>query len=419
MAAEEKKLTDTANAVMTTVKDDPAPANSNVAQAGAGLSYATANEAEKKRMDEIIAGIDLAKPESVVNLGSQERQKLAKLADDVLDSVQPGPKLAFANAMKELISVVQANSLDDLKNRANNSAKSMKKWWHSLTGKDDSIAMNQKKIDTFMTDVASSRKTIKEMADKLGEQEIKLKQNFQNIIDLGAAVTEAAADLRIVRAASAEYIRRVNAGEITTLTDLQNEATKTGRSDATQKLQEAKAAWNCLQEVDKDLLGSIGTYDTTIATMAFTKEANMRNRMKTQEILTQQVADWKIGLATFETIMIENQANALITDAKQLTANSIKQRTDVFTALIDAMAKDAGSGTIDLKQIIASQDTIVGKLQDYSTTVDAQYKELAAEKVEFEKKTVDFRAKLNKVYSSGSIMGSTPGAAKPAAGPSP
>src|SRR5471032_568148 len=105
MAEEQKNLTDTANAAL--VKDDTPPAaNTNAPAAvtgGGGLSYATANADEKARMDTIIVGISLTQSKTIIDLGSQERKKLADLAETVLNSVQPDAKLAFANAMKALI----------------------------------------------------------------------------------------------------------------------------------------------------------------------------------------------------------------------------------------------------------------------------------------------------------------------------
>lgn len=393
-----------------------APAAAPGANAG-GLSYANARPDEKEKMDKIIASIDLTKPDTIIALGAQEREKLATLADQVLDSIQPGVKLAFAEALKELIDVVKANSLDEVKKRISDGTlrRAGKSLFNALTGRDNKTEVAKDTIARFMTDISGTRKTIQEMTDKLQDQRVELDKNFERINALGLNITEAAQEMRIVRAASAEFIRRVEAGEITTLTDLQKKAQESGRSDDMETYQLAQASWNNLRTVDGDLLGSINVYDMNVANLAFTKQANLQNRIQTATTLTTTIAEWKTELAIFGVVTTENAAAQLLNSAAQLTEQSVKQNKELFDTLVDSITMRSAKGTYNLRQIMETQNSMAAKLETVGSTVEAQFAQLAQDKIALEKSSAQFRSRVSNVYSTGAIIGDTP--ATPAAAP--
>ena len=394
-----------------------APANVATADASAGgLSYKTATPEERAKMDKIIASIDLTKSDSIIALGSQEREKLAALADQVLDSVQPGVKLAFVQALKELIDCVKANSLDEVKKRlAGGGVKNaLHKLGQSLWHRDP-LADSKEMIEKFMTDISGSRKIIHEMTDKLMIQKDELDKNFERINALGFNITVAAQEMRVVRAASAEFIDRVNDGRITTLTDLQKKANDSGRSDDSQAYQEAQTNWNNLRTVDGDLLGSINVYDMNVANLAFTKQANLQNRIQTATTLTTTIAEWKTQLAIFAVVTTENAAAQLLNAAGQLTEASVKQNAELFDTLVDSITTRAGKGTYNLRQIMDAQNSMATKLEGVGAKVEAQFDQLAKDKVALEESSAIFRKRITNVYSKGAVVGTTPAPKAPGA----
>ncbi len=423
---EKPTLTDAANSSFQITVGTPAngntaltpaaPTNVTTADASAGgLSYKTATPEERAKIDQIIASIDLTKSDSIIALGAQEREKLATLADQVLDSVQPNAKLAFVEALKELIDCVKANSLDEIKKRIQSGG--MKNALHKLGqalpfGHHDPLADSKEMIEKFMTDITNSRKVIHEMTDKLMVQKDELDKNFARINALGYNITEAAQDMRIVRAASAEFIDRVNDGRVTTLADLQKAANATGRSDDMQKYQEAQANWNNLRVVDGDLLGSINVYDMNVANLAFTKQANLQNRIQTATTLTTTIAEWKTQLAIFAVVATENTAAALLNTAADLTSKSVAQNKDLFDTLVDMEIGRSAKGTFNLRQIIDTQSAMAAKLEGVGEKVEAQFDQLAKDKVALEQSSADFRKRVTNVYSKGAVLGTATPAPK-------
>jgi uncharacterized protein YaaN involved in tellurite resistance len=378
-----------------------------------GLSYKTANTDERAKMDQIIAGIDLTKSDTIIALGAQERQKLADLADKVLDSVQPDAKLAFAEALKELIDCLKANSLDEIKKRIQSGG--MKNALHKLGESlwhHDPLADSKEMIQKFMTDITSSRKVIHEMTDKLLVQKDELDKNFERINALGFSITQAAQDMRIVRAASAEFIERVNDGRITTLSDLQKKANETQRSDDMEKYQDAQTNWNSLRVVDGDLLGSIGVYNMNVANLAFTKKANQQNRIQTATTLTTTIAEWKTQLAIFAVVATESTAAALLNTASDLTAKSVAANKDLFDTLVDMEVGRSAKGTFNLRQIIDTQTAMAAKLEGVGATVEAQFDQLAKDKTALEQSSAEFRKRVTNVYTKGNVLGTATPAPK-------
>lgn len=434
MAEPEQKptLTKEANDSFQIVIGEPSNANlpattasTAVAAAGAnagGLTYQTATPEERAKMDKIIAGIDLKNSDTIIALGSQEREKLATLADQVLDSVQPGVKLAFVSALKELIDCVKGNSLDEIKKRISSGAmkNAFKKLGNALRGRDNNVEQSKETIEKFMTDITKSRKTIHEMTDKLMVQKDELDKNFERINALGYAITVAAQDMRVVRAASAEFIRRADpeytgSDAITTLKDLQKAAEASGRSDDSEKYQLAQSSWNNLRTVDGDLLGSINVYDMNVANLAFTKQANLQNRIQTATTLTTTIAEWKTQLAIFAVVTTENAAAQLLNAAGQLTEQSVKQNKELFDTLVDTITARAGKGTYNLRQIMDAQNSMATKLEGVGAKVEAQFKQLADDKEALEKSSAIFRKRITNVYSKGAVIAAPTPAPKPGA----
>ncbi len=374
-----------------------------------GLSYATAHADEKAEMEKIIAGIDLTDSKTIEALGSEERQQLATLADQILDSIQPSVRLAFAEALAELIEAIKSNSLDNIKKAIRDGAvqKVGKALWNTLSGKDNNLEQSKEMIGKFMTNISGSRKTITEMTDKLMAQKIELDKNFTRINEMGYAITVAAQRMRVVRAATAEFIRRIESGEITVLEDLTKIA-ENGRSDDVQKLRDAQSGWNNLRVADGDLLGSINIYDMNVANLAFTKDANVQNRMKTSNILTNTIAEWKTQLAIFAMVATENAATQLIGAANQLSAAAVKQNKDLFDTLVDSVTAQTAQGTHNLRQIMQAQNDMATKLESVGPIMEKQFAQLAADKIVLETSAAEFHKRVTKVYSNKSGVLSTP-----------
>lgn len=385
----------------------PAVVQAEPVKTAGGLSYDTARPDEKARMDQIIEGIDLTDPETVVSLGGQERQKLADVAEQMLDSFKPDAKLAFAEALKSLLDTIMQNNVDAVRKRSTVGAlkRAFKMVACMLTGKDYRVELNKDMVASFMEDVTGSRATIQEVTDTLEEQYEELNKNFNRINTLGKEIVVAAQDMRVVRAATAEYIRRVDAGEITTLTDLETTANTSGRSDDTETLQLAQATWNNLRTVDGDLLASISVYDMNVANLAFTKQANIQNRMKTSTALTSTTAEWKTQLAVFGTVLVERAAQSVLDTVGDLTDKSVQANQDLFEELVDSTIKQATNGMYDLKKIKATQDKMASKLEEVGPAIEAQFNVLAADKAALEQSAAEFRERAGKVYSNkGGIL---------------
>lgn len=412
----DKKITDekTADTIGITIQINDAaslPATT-VDNTTGGLTYAAGTAEEKSAMDTIIASIDLQNSDSIITLGTEQREKLADLADRLLDSLQPSVKIAFAEALQALTEAVKSNSLTEIKKRITDGTLTnlFKAVVHAVTFRSHKQAMSKQTIERFMTDITGTRKTIEDMIDKLNDQTVELDKNFVRINELGYAMTGAAQEMRVVRAATAEYIRRVEAGEVTVLSDLEARAKETGRADDLEKLQLAQANWNNLRTVDGDLLASIGIYDMNVANLAFTKQANIQNRIQTRQTLTTSVAEWKSQLALFGIVTTEKFAAQLIESGRQLTEQSVKQNKDLFDSLVDITVQNAARGTYSLRQIIETQGAMASKLEAVGTQIDQQFKKLEDDKRALEESSASFRKRVANVYSKNpaTLGGTTP-----------
>lgn len=374
--------------------------SANASANAGGLTYQSAKPEEREKMDAIIASIDLTNSDTIIALGEKERTSLADLADQMLNSMDPGVRVQFAEVLKELIDGVRNNNLDAIKKRvgANPAEAIIGRLTAIFTRRDYQVEATKKMITEFMTDVSNTRKVIVEMVGKLEVQKVELEKNFVRINELGYAITVAAADMRIVRAAVAEFIRRVEANEITVLTDLQNKAAASGRTDDRDAHMLAQANWNDIRTVDADLLGSISVYDMNIANLAFTKQANLQNRIQTRTTLTTTIAEWKTQLAIFAIVTAENAAAQLLNAAGDLTKQAVKQNADLFDTLVTSVSDRAARGTYNLKAIMEAQERMATTLETAGKKVEAEFARQREDKEKLGASIERFRKRTNEVY---------------------
>jgi hypothetical protein len=370
---------------------------------GAGLTYQNAHADETVEMDKIIAGIDLLDEESksIIALGADERKDLGDLSDQLLDSIDPQVKIGFAKAMKDLMNFVTQNSLSDIKSRIAD------KGIHALTGffrKADPAADMEKMIGKFMTDISGSRKTIREMADKLGLQQIELNKNFQRINDLGGAMQKAEKRMQLVSAATTEFIRRIDSGDNKILQELEAKAkAPDARSDDQQTYQMAQTNWNALRTADAGLVRSIGVYDLNIGNLAFTKQANVQNRIQTAMAIASTINEWKAQLAVFGTGSIEKLSALLLQNVGKMNDKSVQATQDMFESMLDVVIGNSAAGAVSLRQVVQAQEKTAEKLKGLGDEVNAKFDELAQAKAALVESSAHFRQTVATVYSQGHL----------------
>jgi uncharacterized protein YaaN involved in tellurite resistance len=242
-----------------------------------------------------------------------------------------------------------------------------------------------------MTDITKTRKDIETISNHLLEQWETLQLNFQNINQLGLAINTEGQNMRIVRAATAEYIAQVDNGQNTILKDLKAKAEQTGRADDFQRFQDAQNGWNALRTMDGNLLGSIAVYDMNLVNLAFTRQANIQNRMDTANTLTNTVAEWKTQLAVFATMMTEKNAANLLGTTKDLSDKAVKANIDLFDELVEISIKNAARTGYNLSSLKTGQAAMIQKLETVGTRIEENFTQLAADKKALEESSQAFR----------------------------
>ncbi len=406
-----QELTQTANTAFEV--DLTSPSNGALTDTSVtALTYTNATTEEKVEMEKIMEGINLLDPETIIALGSEQRKKLGELSDQILDNIKPELKLAFANALKELMEAIGSNSIDEMKKRLSGGALAQlgDKFMSFFEGKDADKKKAEEMIESFMTDISSSRKTISELTDNLEEQVIQLNNNYANINTMGKALVKTAQEMRLVRAAAAEKIRRIETGEDKILVDLADKAKASGRPDDMDNLNTAQANWNNLRKADAGLLGSVNVYEMNTANLAFTKQANLQNRLDTEMALANTVNEWKSQLAIFAMVTSETAAATLLNDVDKITAQSVQKNQDMFDTLVDLTIARSATGPYNLRQLIDAQAHMVQKLADVSEKVEANFASLAQDKKALEESSRHFKASMIDSFSKngGNILATKP-----------
>ncbi|HTK83664.1 MAG TPA: hypothetical protein VL625_01135 [Patescibacteria group bacterium] len=398
-----------------------AAANPPAVKSAGGLSYQTATKEELVVMDGVIETIIKAlkegNAEGIIEVGGPQRKKLADLSDQMLQNINPQVNLAFKQALSQLLGALQANSIVEIKKRLQGGAIAQlgHAIGHMLHHKP-SAEDQQKMVQNFMKEIDSSRKSITETADRLVLQETQLNENYGRINTMGKELTVTAQDTRVVRAATAEAIRRIEAGDITVLADIEAKAKASGRADDLEALQIAQANWNNLRTVDGALLSAINVFDTQVANLAFTKNLNIQNRMQTENALSITVPQWKSLLVTSALMWQEEDAGALLNVVDEMSVQAVKQQGEEFTKLTNIAVERAGSGVALMRQLITTESDMATTLQGLGARFDEKYREQTEAKTALEIANQKFKETTVLAFSKpGGVMGAT--IPKPAPGP--
>jgi hypothetical protein len=146
-----------------------------------------------------------------------------------------------------------------------------------------------------------------------------------------------------------------------------------------------------------------------VANLAFTKQANIQNRIQTKQTLTTSVSEWKSQLALFGIVTTEKFAAQLIESGRALTAQSVQQNKELFDSLVDITVQNAARGTYSLRQIIETQGAMATKLETVGTQIDEQFKRLEADKKALEQSSAEFRKRAANVYNKNpATLGTLP-----------
>jgi hypothetical protein len=413
------KMTDQPQNALTPAVN--AAANPPAVKSAGGLSYQTATKEELVVMDGVIETIIKAlkegNAEGIIEVGGPQRKKLADLSDQMLQNINPQVNLAFKQALSQLLGALQANSIVEIKKRLQGGAIAQlgHAIGHMLHHKP-SAEDQQKMVQNFMKEIDSSRKSITETADRLVLQETQLNENYGRINTMGKELTVTAQDTRVVRAATAEAIRRIEAGDITVLADIEAKAKASGRADDLEALQIAQANWNNLRTVDGALLSAINVFDTQVANLAFTKNLNIQNRMQTENALSITVPQWKSLLVTSALMWQEEDAGALLNVVDEMSVQAVKQQGEEFTKLTNIAVERAGSGVALMRQLITTESDMATTLQGLGARFDEKYREQTEAKTALEIANQKFKETTVLAFSKpGGVMGAT--IPKPAPGP--
>jgi uncharacterized protein YaaN involved in tellurite resistance len=371
---------------------------------GTGLNYKNATPQERAEMDLVIASIDLTNDESITSLGSDVREKLAELSDRLLDSLDPTAKLALADAIKNLSEILKSNSIDDIKQRiAKGAIASMvESFVGFFTRNRNEEKAVREMLENFMTDISSSRKSIQEMADKLVIQAGTLKENSNRINVMGAAMVVSAQRMRIVEAAAAEYLARIEDGRVTTISDLQR-GVEAGRAQDRELLEKAQSNFINLRTVDSMMVDSISTFDRNIATLSFARQSNIQNQLQTENALKNSVSEWKSQLATFGIIMQEKAAMLVLRVVEEMKKKSITTNAELFDEMVNMTIEGATKGKETMALQIAANKRAGDTLGTVSQRLRAEMAEEDKIKAALRESNVVFNKKRDEYLASGHL----------------
>lgn len=102
--------------------------------------------------------------------------------------------------------------------------------------------------------------------------------------------------------------------------------------------------------------------------------------------------------------IVERQAAGVIETAREMNDRAIKKNADAFDDLVDMVVRNSAKGPITLRGLIEAQGRMAAKMESVQPAIEAQFEELAKDKLALEKSSAEFRARTLAVYQGAGPM---------------
>lgn len=313
------------------------------------VAYDQADDANKSKLETIIAEIDMNDRSSIMFFGTKTQEQMTAISEKMLNGVKNKDIGTAGKSLSNMVTAIKGFDIDSL--NPNNEPS----WWEKLIGK-------AKPVVAFLNQYEEVRKQIDTITDEMESHKTQLLTDVVTLDKLYEANLDFFHNLEAYIAAGEEKLRRLETNDIPDL--VAKVEANTDDMILAQNLRDLRSARDDLERRVHDLRLTRQVAMQSLPSIRLVQENDKTLINKINSTLINTVPLWKNQLAQAVTIFRMSDAAEVVKKASDLTNELLEKNAETLRLGNAETRKQMERGVFDIESVKKANQSLIDTIND-------------------------------------------------------
>jgi uncharacterized protein YaaN involved in tellurite resistance len=313
------------------------------------VAYDQANDANKNKLESIIAEIDMNDRSSIMFFGTKTQEQMTSISEKMLNGVKNKDIGSAGKSLTNMIVAIKGFDIDALNPNDEPS------WWEKLIGK-------AKPVVEFLSQYEEVRKQIDTITDEMEGHKTQLLTDVVTLDKLYEANLDFFHNLEAYISAGEEKLRRLESDDIPTL--VAKVEANTADMILAQNLRDLRSSRDDLERRVHDLRLTRQVAMQSLPSIRLVQENDKTLINKINSTLINTVPLWKNQLAQAVTIFRMSDAAEVVKKASDLTNELLEKNAETLRLGNAETRKQMERGVFDIESVKKANQSLIDTIND-------------------------------------------------------
>jgi uncharacterized protein YaaN involved in tellurite resistance len=313
------------------------------------VAYDQANDANKNKLESIIAEIDMNDRSSIMFFGTKTQEQMTSISEKMLNGVKNKDIGSAGKSLTNMIVAIKGFDIDALNPNDEPS------WWEKLIGK-------AKPVVEFLSQYEEVRKQIDTITDEMEGHKTQLLTDVVTLDKLYEANLDFFHNLEAYISAGEEKLRRLESDDIPAL--VAKVEANTADMILAQNLRDLRSSRDDLERRVHDLRLTRQVAMQSLPSIRLVQENDKTLINKINSTLINTVPLWKNQLAQAVTIFRMSDAAEVVKKASDLTNELLEKNAETLRLGNAETRKQMERGVFDIESVKKANQSLIDTIND-------------------------------------------------------
>ncbi|OQX02518.1 MAG: toxic anion resistance protein [Thiothrix lacustris] len=313
------------------------------------VAYDQANDANKSKLENIIAEIDMHDRSSIMFFGTKTQEQMTTISEKMLNGVKNKDIGSAGKSLTNMVVAIKGFDIDSLNPNDEPS------WWEKLIGK-------AKPVVEFLNQYEEVRKQIDTITDEMEGHKTQLLTDVVTLDKLYEANLDFFHNLEAYIAAGEEKLRRLESTDIPAL--VAKVEANTADMILAQNLRDLRSSRDDLERRVHDLRLTRQVAMQSLPSIRLVQENDKTLINKINSTLINTVPLWKNQLAQAVTIFRMSDAAEVVKKASDLTNELLEKNAETLRLGNAETRKQMERGVFDIESVKKANQSLIDTIND-------------------------------------------------------
>ncbi|MBO0613969.1 MAG: hypothetical protein RL122_2167 [Pseudomonadota bacterium] len=313
------------------------------------VAYDQANDANKSKLENIIAEIDMNDRSSIMFFGTKTQEQMTTISEKMLNGVKNKDIGSAGKSLTNMVTAIKGFDIDALNPNDEPS------WWEKLIGK-------AKPVVEFLSQYEEVRKQIDTITDEMEGHKTQLLTDVVTLDKLYEANLDFFHNLEAYISAGEEKLRRLESTDIPAL--VAKVEANTADMILAQNLRDLRSSRDDLERRVHDLRLTRQVAMQSLPSIRLVQENDKTLINKINSTLINTVPLWKNQLAQAVTIFRMSDAAEVVKKASDLTNELLEKNAETLRLGNAETRKQMERGVFDIESVKKANQSLIDTIND-------------------------------------------------------